>query len=53
MSMYVFIVFIKYCILKLRILVINYLYELDVKFSKFNILKNIVILYLYLFISIE
>lgn len=33
MSMYVFIVFIKYCILKLRILVINYLYELDVKFS--------------------
>lgn len=46
MSMYVFIVFIKYCILKLRIMVINYLYELDVKFSKLNILKNIVILYL-------
>lgn len=53
MSMHASIAFTKYCILKLRILVINYSYESDVKPSKFNILKNIATLHLYLFISTE
>lgn len=48
MSMHTSIPFTKYCILKLRILVINYSYESDVKPSKFNILKNIATLHLYL-----